>query len=111
MQIIKCPNCDSSQVFKNGHRKGTQCYRCKQCGRQFLDSYRPWTYSEKVRERCIRMYEYGIGLRNIERITNVHHTTVLRWVREAKRNPSDTKQAELENTTATISLEPITQDM
>jgi transposase-like protein len=34
------------------------------------------------------MYSYGIGLRNIERITNVHHTTVLRWVREAQAKPS-----------------------
>lgn len=82
---MKCPSCASTQVLKNGHRKERQCYKCKQCGRQFLETYRPWSYSHKMRERCIRMHLYGMGLRNIERITNVHHTTVLRWVRDAQK--------------------------
>lgn len=89
--MMKCPDCNSSKTFKNGHRDGTQCFRCKECGRQFLESYRPWTYSQKVRDRCLRMYFDGIGLRNIGRITNVHHTTVLRWLREARTNAPDSQ--------------------
>ncbi len=29
------------------------------------------------------MYLNGMGLRGIERVTDIHHTTVLHWVREA----------------------------
>ncbi|WP_442936004.1 IS1/IS1595 family N-terminal zinc-binding domain-containing protein [Nostoc sp.] len=36
---MQCPGCYSTQTFKNGFRKGRQCYKCKQCGRQFLESY------------------------------------------------------------------------
>lgn len=88
LNAMKCPDCQSQQVLKNGHRKERQCYRCKQCGRQFLESYRPWTYSPSIRQRCINMHLKGIGLRKIERITSIHHTTVLRWVREMQK-PSD----------------------
>ncbi|WP_442936913.1 IS1/IS1595 family N-terminal zinc-binding domain-containing protein [Nostoc sp.] len=36
---MQCPCCYSTQTFKNGFRQGRQCYKCKQCGRQFLESY------------------------------------------------------------------------
>ncbi|MGJ3248734.1 MAG: IS1/IS1595 family N-terminal zinc-binding domain-containing protein [Elainellaceae cyanobacterium] len=42
---MKCPQCNSTQTARNGHRRGRQCYKCKQCSRQFLESYRPWAYS------------------------------------------------------------------
>jgi hypothetical protein len=29
------------------------------------------------------MYLNGMGLRGIERVTDIHHTTILHWVREA----------------------------
>ncbi|WP_442940749.1 IS1/IS1595 family N-terminal zinc-binding domain-containing protein [Nostoc sp.] len=30
--------CQSQQLSKNGHRRGKQCYRCKDCGKQFVNS-------------------------------------------------------------------------
>ncbi|HEY9624309.1 MAG TPA: hypothetical protein V6C78_28395 [Crinalium sp.] len=83
MKRIECPDCKSVDIFKNGRRKERQCFKCKSCGRQFLEAYRPWTYSEQVRQRCLNMYRNGQSLRFIERLTDVHHTTVLRWAREA----------------------------
>lgn len=79
---MKCPNCGSSQTVKNGHRQGRQCYKCKQCDRQFLEFYRPWRYSDDVKKMCLEMYFEGIGVRDIERRTNIHHTTVMCWIRE-----------------------------
>jgi AcrR family transcriptional regulator len=35
-QPLQCPECDSQQLSKNGHRYGKQRYLCKHCGRQFL---------------------------------------------------------------------------
>ncbi|WP_422614293.1 MULTISPECIES: IS1/IS1595 family N-terminal zinc-binding domain-containing protein [Calothrix] len=29
--------CESSQLSKNGYRRGKQCYLCKECGKQFVD--------------------------------------------------------------------------
>ncbi|MBD1997298.1 IS1 family transposase [Leptolyngbya sp. FACHB-541] len=80
---MKCPQCNSTQVAKNGHRRGRQCYKCKQCRRQFLESYYPWRYSDEVKQLCIKMYLNSMGLRGIERVTQIHHTTILRWIQAA----------------------------
>lgn len=35
------------------------------------------------------MYLNGMGLRGIERVTDIHHTTVMGWVKEAGLNLPD----------------------
>ncbi len=37
MKVMKCLHCQSSQLSKNGYRRGKQCYRCKDCGKQFVE--------------------------------------------------------------------------
>lgn len=37
MANMKCPQCESTSLRKNGHRSGRQNYLCKNCGRQFLE--------------------------------------------------------------------------
>jgi transposase-like protein len=76
LAAMNCPNCQATEVSKNGHRKGRQCYKCKHCGRQFLGHYRPWQYSTDVKQLCIKMYLNGMGLRAIEQVTQIHHTTI-----------------------------------
>jgi DNA-binding GntR family transcriptional regulator/ribosomal protein L37AE/L43A len=80
-QKLICPNCQSSSVNRNGNRDGKQNYLCKQCGRQFLESYLPLGYSPEIREKCIKMHAEGLGFREIERQTGVNHNTVIRWVK------------------------------
>lgn len=36
MKVMICPHCQSSQLSKNGYRRGKQCYLCKTCGKQFV---------------------------------------------------------------------------
>jgi transposase-like protein len=36
MKVMVCPHCFSKQVSKNGHRRGKQCYKCKDCNKQFV---------------------------------------------------------------------------
>ena len=91
---MKCPNCNSTETVKNGCRKERQSHKCKHCGRQFLESYRPWRYSDDVRQLCIKMYLNGMGLRGIERVTNIHHTTVMHWIREAGQGIADAPQSD-----------------
>jgi|SRR5579883_64018 transposase-like protein len=81
---MQCPRCYSTQIFKNGHRKGRQCYKCKQCNRQFLETYQSWAYSSDVKKLCLKMHLNGMSLREIERVTDIHHTTILHWLRQAK---------------------------
>ncbi len=38
MKVMKCPHCRSRQLSKNGRRRGKQCYLCRDCGRQFVET-------------------------------------------------------------------------
>lgn len=78
-----CPRCASTQIAKNGHRYEQQAYVCKNCGRQFLESYLPKGYSDEVKQQCLTMYRNGMGFRAIERATGVGHNTVIRWAKAA----------------------------
>jgi len=40
MKVMICPHCQSDQLSKNGYRRGKQCYRCKDCGKQFVENPR-----------------------------------------------------------------------
>lgn len=47
---ITCPNCQSSDIQKNGHSEnGTQRWRCKTCKKSFQ-----LTYSYKARELGVK---------------------------------------------------------
>ena len=81
---MECPRCHSTEISKNGFRGTQQNYRCRDCGRQFIES--PQThrgYSDDVRELCLKMYLNGMGFRAIERVTEIHHTTIISWVKQA----------------------------
>jgi len=36
MKVMICPHCQSKRITKNGYRRGKQCYRCKDCRKQFV---------------------------------------------------------------------------
>lgn len=40
------------------------------------------------------MYLNGMGLRGIERVTQIHHTTVMRWIQAAEHQLPDAPQEE-----------------
>lgn len=86
---MNCPKCDSNDIRKNGLRRGKQNYQCKKCGRQFINCYSEIGYSQKIKEECLTMYLNGNGFRAIERITRVNHNTVIRWVKQASYQLSD----------------------
>jgi transposase len=69
------------------------------CGRQFIDVYEPHRgYSDDVKRICLKMYTNGMGFRAIERVTDVHHTTIISWVKQVGKllpdayNPGTTPQ-------------------
>jgi transposase-like protein len=74
---MKCPKCNSNRAVKNGRRRGKQCYKCQDCGRQFVESPVKRSYPPEVRQLRLKMYLNGMGLPGIERVTEIHHTTVM----------------------------------
>jgi insertion element IS1 protein InsB len=98
---MNCPQCNSNQIRKNGNRRGKQNYQCKSCGRQFIEYYSSWGYSKKIQEDCLTMYVNGNGFRAIERITQVNHNTVIRWVKKVG--------SELEKKNKTYKLPTVSQ--
>jgi transposase-like protein len=82
-EAIKCPECKSTHVNKNGHKAGKQNHICVDCGRQFIDCYQTHQgYAEEVKRECLSMYVNGMGFRAIERIKGVHHTSIINWVKQ-----------------------------
>jgi transposase-like protein len=49
----------------------------------------PLGYSEEVRRKCLKMYVNGMGFRGIQRVKDVHHTTVICWVKQVGQNLPD----------------------
>lgn len=86
---MKCPRCESPQTQKNGHRQGRQNYRCKTCGRQFVESQIQKGYSSEIKQICLRMHRNGMGFREIERITGISHNTIINWVRQVDLQTND----------------------
>jgi len=79
---MKCPRCNSTKISKNGRHRGKQRYKCKECNRQFLEFYTTPGYDRQTKEQCLKMYVNGMGFRAIERVTGVHHTTIISWVKK-----------------------------
>ena len=81
---MQCPECGSEHIRKNGHRRGKQNHLCVDCGRQFVaNPQTEFGYSDAVRRQCLKLYTNGLGFRAIERVSGVHHTTVLNWVKQS----------------------------
>lgn len=96
---MKCPKCESEQIRKNGHRSGKQNYLCKNCGRQFVESYSPKGYSEDAKLICLRMHQNGLGFREIERLTGISHNTIINWVRQTGLSSNDSEANEIKEDT------------
>ena len=80
---MQCPECHSTHIRKNGKRRGKQNHICVNCNRQFVESpQKNKGYSDEVKKNCLKMYLNGMGFRGIERVTGVHHTTVITWVKQ-----------------------------
>lgn len=54
--------------------------------RQFITNYNTYQgYSDEFKRECLKMYVNGMGLRAIERVKGVHHTTMITWVKEVAK--------------------------
>ena len=78
--MLHCPKCGSEDHVKNGIIREKQRYRCGGCGCNYTQSSR-YRISAEKREEAVNLYLEGVGFRGIERLTNISHVTVMRWVK------------------------------
>lgn len=69
MVEVKCPECDSKYVNKDGQKNGKQRYKCKTCGRKFTQGEYIKTEKQENRKRTFAVKKKPI--KNKKRIINI----------------------------------------
>ena len=83
--MIKCKQCGSQQIVKNGCTRGSQRYKCKECNFNFIEGdkrNKPETAVKKA--LCVILYSLGKASFNmLGKILNHSPSIIYRWVVEA----------------------------
>ena len=78
---MKCPKCESEQIIKNGSiHTGKQKYRCKECGRQFVEDPKHPVISDETKELIDKLLLEKLPLAGISRVTGVSETWLQKYV-------------------------------
>ncbi|XVJ51908.1 MAG: IS1 family transposase [Vampirovibrio sp.] len=77
---MKCPKCGYADATKNGTMNQKKRYKCKHCGCNYTQST-VYRIPLSKRIEAIKLYLEGVGFRGISRLTSVHPTTMIQWVR------------------------------
>jgi len=82
---------DEGNIIKFGQtRRGTQRYRCKTCGKTFVETKGTVFYgrhhSQQTILECLALLAEGNSLAAIRRVKGIKEDTVLSWLREAARH-------------------------
>lgn len=101
----KCKSCGSIERMKNGNAHGKQRYKCKSCGKTYVDGDKRNKYSTEKRLKVVKMYLEGIGIRSIERLEGVPNPLIISWLRKfakqvqekikATKTPKETKDIQI----------------
>ena len=83
--------------------RGKQRYYCKHCGCHYTQS-RLGRLPLETKLQAIKLYLEGVGFRGIERLLDVHHTTVMKWVKNLA-NEIETLRPEINETVMTVELD------
>ncbi len=74
---MRCPRCDSINIVKNGSiHNGKKKFKCKDCGRQFVENPAKKKISETIKELIDKLLLERVPLAGIARVTGVSE----RWL-------------------------------
>ena len=87
---MNCKYCNSEKVVKNGSIKGTQVYKCKECGKRFFSNgkFARMKNDKNIVVAALNFYYDGLSLRkaqrNLEQIfgEKVSQVTILNWIKK-----------------------------
>lgn len=69
---ISCPSCESKLIVKNGKiHNGKQNYKCRDCGRQFVQNRQQKIISQSTKDLIDKLLLEKIPLAGIARVTEV----------------------------------------
>ena len=79
----QCPNCKNHtrQVKAGKTELGSQRYKCQHCKVRYTPQPKERGYADEIRLHEIRLYVDGMNYRRIARHLDVHHTSVINWVK------------------------------
>ena len=83
----RCPHCGSNWTPKDGHSRGKQTYRCRDCHYRFTPEGNRHYYSEAVKTQALNMYAEGSSLASIGRVLGILPETVYSWVKKSPAIP------------------------
>ncbi len=78
---MKCPKCSSEQIAKNGSiHTGKQKYKCKECGRQFVENPKHPAISDETKGLIDKLLLEKLPLAGTARVTGVSETWLQNYV-------------------------------
>lgn len=76
-----CPSCESQAVVKNGFiHNGNQNYKCKACGRQFVEAPKQKRITQTTKDLIDKLLLEKIPLAGIARVCDVSETWLQDYV-------------------------------
>ena len=83
--MVKCKNCESGCIVKNGKTREKQRYRCKECGYNFVEE--DGRTNEKIAAKkamCVLLYSLSkASYSMLAKIFDTWPSLVYRWIKEA----------------------------
>ena len=80
---LLCPNCDSDDIVKNGrNHRGKQSYKCKDCGRKFVENPANKPLDTQTKEYIDRLLLERTSLAGIARVLQISESSVQKYVNE-----------------------------
>ena len=77
---VRCPDCASNWMRRDGFTNGKQAYSCGDCRRRYVPQGAYRRPSAAVKERGISMYTEGSSLSAIGRVLGYSTAAVQGWV-------------------------------
>jgi len=104
---MNCPSCLSDSIKKNGHiYNGKQNYRCKVCGRQFVEDRALPEIDERTKEIVVNLLLERLSLRGICRSLGVSLTWLLWFFQKiAAEIPEDMAIVKKQKSRITIEID------
>ncbi len=82
---LRCPHCGSNWTPRDGHSRGKQTYRCRDCHHRFTPDGNRHCFPEAVKRQALDTYAEGTGITATGRIPGVQQATVFSWVKKARQ--------------------------
>lgn len=91
MKELNCPKCKGENIVKSGIVKGRQRFRCKDCNYFFTVNKEGRSIDPYYVVKALQLYIEGVSFREIERLLQVSHVSVMNWVKQFNvRRPNNT---------------------